>query len=80
MGEDQRATRRWINEVTFIEASMVRLPESLEGLIIHINTALALVIANECILCYDNERGKGDPQARRWSWRATTFLLPLASY
>jgi hypothetical protein len=60
MGEDQRTARRWIDEVTFVESRVVRLPEPLEGSDHPYKYSLALVVAGECILRYDNERGKGD--------------------
>lgn len=60
MGEDQRKARRWIDEVTFIETSVVRLAEPLEGSDHPYKYSLALVVAGECVLRYDNERGKGD--------------------
>lgn len=60
MGEDQRTARRWIDEVTFVETSVVRLSKPLEGSGHPYKYSLALVVAGECILRYDNERGKGD--------------------
>ena len=60
MGEDQRTARRWIDEVTFIESRVVRLPKPLEGSDHPYKYSLALVVAGECVLRYDNERGKGD--------------------
>jgi hypothetical protein len=60
MGEDQRTARRWIDEVTFIETSVVRLSKPLEGSEHPYKYSLALVVAGECVLRYDNERGKGD--------------------
>jgi hypothetical protein len=60
MGEDQRPARRWIDEVTFVESRVVRLPEPLEGSDHPYKYSLALVVAGECILRYDNKRGKGD--------------------
>lgn len=60
MGEDQRTTRRWIDEVAFIEARVIRLSQPVEGSDHPYKYSLALVVAGECILRYDNERGKGD--------------------
>jgi len=60
MGEDQRIARRWIDEVTLIEAKVIRLSEPLEGSDHPYKYSLALVVAGECVLRYDNERGKGD--------------------
>jgi hypothetical protein len=60
MGEDQRTARRWIDEVSFIEIRVVRLSEPLDGSEHPYKYSLALVVAGECVLRYDNERGKGD--------------------
>jgi hypothetical protein len=60
MGEDQRTARRWIDEITFVESRVVRLPAPVEGSEHPYKYRLALVVAGECILRYDNERGKGD--------------------
>ena len=60
MGEDQRTARRWIDEVSFIEIRVVRLSEPLDGSEHPYKCSLALVVAGECVLRYDNERGKGD--------------------
>ena len=60
MGEDQRTTRQWIDEVTFVEARVIRLSQPVEGSNHPYKYSLALVVAGECILRYDNERGKGD--------------------
>jgi hypothetical protein len=60
MGEDQRTARRWIDEVTFIESRVLRLSEPLEGSDHPYKYSLALVVAGECVLRYDNERSKGD--------------------
>ena len=60
MGEDQRTARRWIDEVSFIEIRVVRLSEPLDGSEHPYKYSLALVVAGECVLRYDNDRGKGD--------------------
>lgn len=60
MGEDQRTARRWIDEITFVESRVVRPSEPLEGSDHPYKYSLALVVAGECVLRYDNERGKGD--------------------
>lgn len=60
MGEDQRTTRRWIDKVTFVEVRVIRLAQPVEGSDHPYKYSLALVVAGECILRYDNERGKGD--------------------
>jgi hypothetical protein len=60
MGEDQRTARQWIDEVTFVESRVVRLSEPLEGSDHPYKYSLALVVAGECVLRYDNERGKGN--------------------
>lgn len=60
MGEDQRTARQWIDEVTFVESKVIRLSEPVEGSDHPYKYSLALIVAGECILRYDNERGKGD--------------------
>lgn len=60
MGEDQRITRQWIDEVTFVEARVIRLSQPVDGSDHPYKYSLALVVVGECILRYDNERGKGD--------------------
>ena len=60
MGKDQRTTRQWIGEVTFVEVSVLRLSEPVVGSDHPYKYSLVLVVAGECVLRYDNERGKGD--------------------
>jgi len=60
MGDDQRSSRQWIDEVTFVEARIIRLSEPVEGSDHPYKYSLALVVAGECVLRYDNERGKGN--------------------
>ncbi|KAA9129759.1 hypothetical protein F3N42_14575 [Marinihelvus fidelis] len=60
MGEDQRTARRWIDEASFVETSIVRLSKPLEGSDHPYKYSLALIVGGQCVLRYDNERGKGD--------------------
>ena len=53
-------TRRVINETAFFEVVLWHLPELVPGSVHSFKYRLALVIEGECVLRYDNERGKGD--------------------
>jgi hypothetical protein len=53
-------SRTVINETTFFEVVLWHLPEPVEGSLHHFKYRLALVVRGECVLRYDNERGKGD--------------------
>ena len=53
-------TRRVINETAFFEVVLWHLPEPVPGSVHSLKYRLALVIEGECVLRYDNERGKGD--------------------
>jgi hypothetical protein len=44
----------------FVEIVVWRLPRSLRGSTHQLKYRLALIIAGECVLRYDNEAGKGD--------------------
>lgn len=49
-----------ISENAFVEMVVWDIPESLKGRDHFYRYRLALVIDQECVLCYDNEPGKGD--------------------
>jgi Family of unknown function (DUF6516) len=51
---------RRVLEVGFIEVIVLRLPEPLSESTHSLKYRLAYVVANECVLRYDNEAGKGD--------------------
>lgn len=47
-------------EAGFVEVIVWKLPEPLSGSTHSLKYRLAYVVANECVLRYDNEAGKGD--------------------
>lgn len=51
---------RRVLEAGFIEVIVWRLPQPLGGSTHSIKYRLAYVVANQCVLRYDNEAGKGD--------------------
>ena len=53
-------SRKVIDEKTFFEVVLWHLPEPVPGSVHPFKYRLALVVNGECILRYDNERGKGD--------------------
>lgn len=53
-------TRKVINETAFFEVVLWHLPQPVPGSAHPFKYRLALVIEGECVLRYDNERGKGD--------------------
>lgn len=53
-------SRRFVNDTTFFEIVLWHLPEPVPGSQHPFKYRLALVVNGECILRYDNERGKGD--------------------
>lgn len=52
-------------EAGFVEVMVWQLPEPLSGSTHSLKYRLACVVANECVLRYDNEAGKGDH--RTWA-------------
>ena len=52
--------RHVLAEDTFVEAVVWRLPHPARGSAHWFKYRLALVVAGECVLRYDNEAGKGD--------------------
>lgn len=53
-------SRKVIDETTFFEVVLWHLPEPVPGSTHPFKYRLALVVNGECVLRYDNERGKGD--------------------
>jgi len=53
-------SRTVINENAFFEVVLCKLPKPVEGSDHPYKYRLALIVAGECVLRYDNERGKGD--------------------
>ncbi|MBN7807102.1 hypothetical protein JZX86_17255 [Agrobacterium rosae] len=53
-------SRRVVNDTTFFEVVLWHLPHAVPGSTHPFKYRLALVVNGDCILRYDNERGKGD--------------------
>ena len=53
-------TRLVYAENAFAELVLWRLPQPLAGSTHRFKYRLAYVVAGECVICYDNEAGKGD--------------------
>ena len=49
-----------IADDAFVEIVVWRVPEPVRGSLHRLKYRLALVVAGECVLRYDNEAGKGD--------------------
>ena len=49
-----------VNEQAFAELLVWKVPEPLRGSAHLFKYSLAYIVAGECVLRYDNERGKGD--------------------
>jgi hypothetical protein len=52
--------RQVIAEDAFVELVVWKVPEPVSGSVHGFKYRLALVVAGECVLRYDNEAGKGD--------------------
>jgi hypothetical protein len=52
--------RHAVNEQAFAELLVWKVPESLRGSAHLFKYSLAYIVVGECVLRYDNERGKGD--------------------
>lgn len=53
-------SRTVLSETTFFEVVLWLLPEPVPGSTHLFKDRLALIVDGECVLRYDNERGKGD--------------------
>jgi len=53
-------SRNVVGEAAFVEAVVWHLPEPVVGSTHRFKYRLAFVVNGECVLRYDNERGKGD--------------------
>lgn len=53
-------SRTVVDETTFFEVMLWHLPDPVPGSAHPFKYRLALVVSGECVLRYDNERGKGD--------------------
>lgn len=53
-------SRRQIDDSAFFEVVVWELPQPLSGSLHPFKYRLALMVNGECVMRYDNERGKGD--------------------
>jgi len=53
-------SRTVISEKAFFEIVLWQLPKAVEGSTHNFKYRFALIVKGQCILRYDNERGKGD--------------------
>jgi hypothetical protein len=65
--------RHVIAEDAFVEIVVWRIPQSVRGSTHRFKYRLALVVAGECVLRYDNEAGKGDHRHQGRTERAYAF-------
>ena len=49
-----------LSETSFAEIVIWHLPAPLEGSVHDFKYRLAYVVSNACVICYDNEAGKGN--------------------
>jgi hypothetical protein len=72
MGAELLLKERYVlAEDMFAEIVVWRLPRSLPGSRHELKYRLALIVAGECVLRYDNEAGKGDH--RHWGKRESPY-------
>ena len=57
--------RHVLTEDAFAEIVVWRVPHSVKGSTHRFKYCLALIVAGECVLRYDNEAGKGDHRHAR---------------
>ena len=65
--------RHAVNEQAFAELLVWKVPEPLRGSAHLFKYSLAYIVAGECVLRYDNERGKGDH--RHWGEMETPYVF-----
>ena len=65
--------RQAIAEDAFVEIVVWRVPQPVKGSKHRLKYRLALVVAGECVLRYDNESGKGDHRHVGGTETAYTF-------
>jgi hypothetical protein len=75
--------RHVLDEVTFVEIVIWRVPRSLSGSAHSFKYRLAMVRKGVCVLRYDNEAGKGDHRhlrERQTPYRFTNLDTLLADF
>lgn len=73
-------SRTVINDTTFFEVVLWHLPNPVPGSTHPFKYRLALVVNGECVLRYDNERGKGDHRHIRDREESIEFMTLDALY
>ena len=73
-------SRTVLDEAVFFEVVLWHLPEPVPGSTHPFKYRLALVVNGECILRYDNERGKGDHRHIHGIEKPITFTTLEALY
>ena len=73
-------SRTVIGEAIFFEVVLWHLPDPVPGSAHPFKYRLALVVNGECVLRYDNERGKGDHRHIRGTEEPITFTSLEALY
>lgn len=68
--------RHVLDEVTFVEIVVWRVPQPVRGSSHRFKYRLALVCDNVCVLRYDNEAGKGDHRHQGASETPYAFTKP----
>lgn len=75
--------RHVLADDTFVEIVVWRVPTPVKGSAHRLKYRLALVVAGECVLRYDNETGKGDHRhlgARQESYAFRGYEILLADF
>ena len=62
-----------LDERSFVQMKVWKLPQPLEGCTHSLKYSLAYVVDGDCVLRYDNEAGKGDHRHARGSERPYEF-------
>lgn len=73
-------SRTVVDDSTFFEVVLWHLPGPVPGSAHPFKYRLALVVNGECVLRYDNERGKGDHRHIEGREEAVTFTSLEALY
>ncbi len=72
--------RRRIDDTAFVEAVVWELPQPVPASAHRFKYRLALVVNGECVMRYDNERGKGDHRHIAGREEAISFTTPEALF
>jgi hypothetical protein len=78
--EELLSERIILDDVSFVEAKVWQVPTPIHGSEHDYKYSLAYVECRECVLRFDNERGKGDHYHLHGQERPYTFTTPEALY